>query len=383
MNTGNPIPFEKMKAFREKFLTLLAAVFISAGGYGLCQTTVRSVDETELARTDSYARQLEDFLVDYLVDQYDKRSELLWNRDYSSVDAFLRSVEPNRSRWRSAVIKPPVLVKTAPLHKEPYNIEGVTAEWIELPLGSLTAQAILAFPSKGSIGKVPLIIVQHGIASSPETTFRDGNYHAYAKALLDNGFAVLVPMNLRSYERRNRIERLCRLADVSLPGIELVRVQHLLDAVMDDPRIDQDRIGMWGLSLGGMATMFWMPLEPRIKAGVVSAWFNHRRNKMAIPDDRYSCFLETPEEHAFFTSWLTEFTDHDVVSLICPRPLLIQHGKKDGIAYWPQVVTEFEVARTHYEKLSSGDRIELDLHEGGHEAIIDSGIRFLSRWLGK
>ncbi len=370
-----------MKTFPGKFLILLAAGFLSAGGYGLCQTAVRSDEEIELARTDSYAGQLEDYLVDYLVDQYDKRSEAAWNRDYSSADAFLRSVEPNRSRWRSAVVKPPVLVKTAPLQKKPYNIEGVAAEWIELPLGLLTARAILAFPANTAEGKVPLVIVQHGIGSSPETTFRDGSYYAYAKALLDNGFAVLVPMNLRSVERRNRIERLCRLADVSLPGIELARVQHLLDAVLDDPRIDQDRIGMWGLSLGGMATMFWMPLEPRIKAGVVSAWFNHRRNKMAIPDDRYSCFLETTEEHAFFTAWLTEFTDHDVVSLICPRPLLIQHGKKDGIAYWPQVVSEYEIARTHYEKLSSGDRIELDLHEGGHEAIIESGVRFLAGWL--
>jgi hypothetical protein len=43
---------------------------------------------------------------------------------------------------------------------------------------------------------------------------------------------------------------------------------------------------------------------------------------MAIPDPRYRCFLETNEEHAFFRGWLTEFTDSDVVSVICPRPWL-------------------------------------------------------------
>jgi hypothetical protein len=138
---------------------------------------------------------------------------------------------------------------------------------------------------------------------------------------------------------------------------------------------------MWGVSLGGTATMFWMPLEPRIKVGVVAAWFNHRRNKMAVPDPRYSCFLETKEEHAFFNGWLTEFTDSDVVSLICPRPLLIQTGKQDRIAHWPQVVEEFEASREHYEKLGIADRIEMDLHDGGHVPRIESGIRFLSRWL--
>jgi hypothetical protein len=102
---------------------------------------------------------------------------------------------------------------------------------------------------------------------------------------------------------------------------------------------------------------------------------------MAVPDKRYSCFLDTKEEHAFFRGWLTEFTDHDVVSLICPRPLLIQHGKRDGIAWWPQVVEEFDVARKHYERLGLADRIQMYLHDGGHEACVDSGLKFLTRWL--
>ena len=73
------------------------------------------------------------------------------------------------------------------------------------------------------------------------------------------------PFNLRGGEPRNRIERLARLADTTLPGIELVRMQNLLTEVLKDERIDPDRVGMWGLSLGGLATMFWMPLEERIR----------------------------------------------------------------------------------------------------------------------
>jgi dienelactone hydrolase len=336
----------------------------------------------ETARTNAYAAQLEDYLRNYLVDRYEERSSGAWTRDYSCTDAFLRSVEPNRRRWESVVIKPPHLEKSGPLIKKPFRIGSTDGEWIELPLGMITAQAFLAFPEAGNNQeKFPLVIVQHGIGSTPETPFREGAYHAYARELLDAGFAILVPMNLMSVERRNRIERLCRLADISLPGIELVRLQNLLDVVLTDPRIDAGRVGMWGVSLGGMATMFWMPLEPRIKAGVVSAWFNQRRAKMVIPDDRYVSFLVTEEDHAFFTGWLTEFSDHDLVSLICPRPLLIQHGKKDRIAWWPQVIEEFDVARSHYEKLGIADRMQMDLHEGEHEAIVRSGIEFMTRWL--
>ncbi|MHB8902072.1 MAG: dienelactone hydrolase family protein [Thermoguttaceae bacterium] len=374
----------------------LPALLLSAG---LAVVAVRGSEPAPLAesaeggaaafeqeRTDAYAEQLEGYLRKWLVDDYPERAGRAWHRDYSSVEAFLKSVEPNRRRWQ-AVIRPLALQKTGDLQRRPHPLLGEGgSEWLTLPLGGLTAEGLLALPEgAGPDHSVPLVIAQHGIGSCPERTFgvldEGDHYHRYAQALLDAGFAVLAPMNLRSVERRNRIERLCRLADTSLSGIELARMQRLLDEVVKDPRLDGDRIGMWGVSLGGMATMFWMPLEPRIKAGVVAAWFNDRPNKMAVPDARYSCFLETDEDHAFFQGWLTEFGDSDVTSLICPRPLLVQAGKLDRIAHWPQVAAEFERSRMHYERLGMADRIQIDLHEAGHEPRIESGVVFLSRWL--
>ncbi|GEO06015.1 hypothetical protein AAE02nite_36790 [Adhaeribacter aerolatus] len=368
------------KRFYKPLLCLLATFLLIQPFKAASQGNKLISDEAETVRTDAYEKQLENYLQHYLVDEYEARSAKAWNRDYSSPEALIRSVEPNRRRWE-AVLSPPMLAKTGPLARKPYPLGDVQGEWIELPLGLLTAQAVLAFPAKASKQKpVPLIIVQHGIGSSPETSFSPGGYHEYAKGLLKAGFAVLVPMNLRSVERRNNIERYARLAGTSLPGIELVRVQHLLDVVLADPRVDAERVGMWGVSLGGMATMFWMPLEPRIKAGVVSGWFNERRNKMVIKDSRYSSFAPT-EEHAFFNGWLTEFTDYDAVSMIAPRPLMIQHGKKDGIAHWPQLIEEYDKAKVHYQKLNMPEKIELTLHEGGHEAVVDDGVKFMARWL--
>ncbi len=340
----------------------------------------------EKARTNAYAKQLEACLQRWLVDEYPARAQKAWKRDYASVEAFLASVEPNRMRWR-AILGPPDLEATGSLERRPHRpLADLKGEWLRLPLGPLQAEALLVVPASAK-GPVPLVIAQHGIGSFPERVFGvmdEGDaYHSYARELVKAGFAVLAPLNLRSQERRNRIERLCRLADTTLPGIELTRLQRLLDVVLPDERIDGKRVGMWGVSLGGLATMFWMPLEPRIQAGVVCAWFNHRRNKMAIPDKRYSCFLDTREEHAFFRGWLTEFADYDAISLICPRPVLIQTGKRDGIAHWPQVIEEFEVSKQHYERLGMPERIEMDLHDGGHEARVESGVTFLKRWLMK
>jgi hypothetical protein len=342
--------------------------------------------DTEEQRTGAYAAELEAWLRDYLVTQYPQRAAQAWQRDYSSPEAYARSVESQREGWRK-VVKPPVLVKTGEVRRIPHApLAELKAQWWSIPLGGLKAEGVFAVPESASREKpVPLVIVQHGIGSFPERNFgvmdQGDSYHSYARELVQSGFAVLAPLNLRSVERRNRVERLCRLADLSLPGIELVRMQRLLDEAAGDPRIASDRIGMWGLSLGGLATMFWTPLEPRIKAAVVAGWFNHRCHKMVIPDQRYSCFLETKEEHAFFQGWLTAFSDADVASLICPRPLLIQTGKKDGIAWWPMVEEECEAAREHYRRLGIGDRFELDLRDGGHETHVESGLRFLTKWL--
>lgn len=337
-------------------------------------------------RNDHYASQLEAHLRQWLIGDYEARSARAWNRDYSGPDALVRSVAPNRERWR-ALLNPPALRKTGDLKRRPHPaVADIGGEWITLPLGDLRAEGILVLPAQASAQTpVPLIIAQHGIGSTPESPFGppEAAYHSYGRELVKAGFAVLAPFNLRSIPSRNRVERLARLGGTTLPGLEFSRLQHLLDAVLADPRIDSDRVGMWGVSLGGMATMFFTPLEPRIKASVVSAWFNHRATKMAQSDPDYTSFFDTTEEHAFFNGWLTEFADHDIASLICPRPLLVDHGKKDRIADWHDLEKEFATARTHYEKLGMAERASLHLHDGGHEASAETGVLFMKKWLGK
>lgn len=337
-------------------------------------------------RNSLYFVELENYFRDEIVAGYEDRAKEAWNRDYSSLEAYERSVEENRKRWRD-VLNPPDFVPTGDVEIEPYDhiIEGIDAKWIRIPInGGLRAEAILAMPE--ATGKKPcLVIAQHGIGSSPEKTFGlddgGGLYHSYARELIKEGYAVLSPFNLATVPYRNRIQRMATMIGTTLPGLELKRVQILLDYIFDSGQVDPKGAGIWGISLGGFATQLWMPLEKRIIAGVSCAWFNSRLLKMVIPDPRYSCFLNTQEEHAFFGNWLSEFTDSDLISLICPRAFLAQTGKADRIAWWPQVVEEFNRTKEHYEKLGIGDKIAMDLHEGGHEIRIKSGLSWMDKWL--
>jgi hypothetical protein len=113
-------------------------------------------------------------LKEYLVDQYSERSSSAWNRDYSSIDAFLRSVEPNRGRLGIKGRKAACVEKKRVIGEKQYVIEGIQAEWYRIASWAGHCPGILAFPPNSpKAEKLPLVIVQHGIGSTPETTFRE------------------------------------------------------------------------------------------------------------------------------------------------------------------------------------------------------------------
>ncbi len=337
-------------------------------------------DRQHLLRTET-----EDFLRG-LHEAYPERQREYWHRDYSSTEAFLKSVEPNRERWLAAVgdFGAPI-ADMNPLLEPWLENEDMIGWWLTFDLyPGYRGRATLVLPKKAQ-GPLPLVICQHGIGSSPERVFGflddSSIYHGYGQAVVRAGYAVVAPCNVTEGAPRARYTRLCTMLGKTLWGLEIARTSRLLDYCETRPEIDTSRIGMWGISLGGAYTIFTMPLEPRIKAGIICAWFNHRIKKMVIDDPRYSCFLSVNEEHIWIPGWLREFTDSDLISLICPRAVMSQTGKADGISWWPFVQEEFAASREHYDRLGYGDRIELDLHEGGHEIHVDEGLRFLDKWL--
>ena len=328
----------------------------------------------------------EDFLR-AVSEAYSERAAECWQRDYSSPEAYAASVQPNRERWLAAVgdwgAPDPEM---APLVEPCAENEHFRAHWITLNLyGNLRGRGVLAVPTQGE-GPFPLVIAQHGIGSSPERVFGFGDdamlYHCYGQRLAEAGYAVLAPMNVTGSKPRQRLTRMTTMLGKTLWGLEIAKIKRLLDYAETREELDLGRVAMWGISLGGAYTMFTMPLEPRIKVGICTAWFNHRIKKMVIDDPRYSCFLSVDEDHIFIPGWLREFSDSDLVSLIAPRPFMSQTGKADGIAWWPFVMEEAQRAREHYVRLGlEPERMALDLHEGGHEIRVREGLEFLRRWL--
>jgi dienelactone hydrolase len=316
--------------------------------------------------------------------QYPDRSRNRWHRSYVSVSDYLTSVRPNRQEW-SALLQPPDgLVQTTDIE---IHVGQAREKTISLSFNpSLTLQALYLEPDPTFSPPFPLVLFQHGIGGTPEMVMGHGDtqplsYHAIGKLLVKEGFAVLATKAVNDFCGRGRINRMALLLGSNIWALEVLAIRTLLHHAMPHLDVDPERLAMWGFSMGGAHTLYTMPLEPILKVGIVSAWFNQRCNKMVVEDPRYSCFLSVDEEHAFLPGMLTGYSDQDLVSLICPRPLLIQTGESDDIAWPPLVEEEFAAAKSHYDFLNLSERIQWDRFKGGHEIRPLSAISFLKKWL--
>jgi hypothetical protein len=298
------------------------------------------------------------------------------------LEAYDKSVQKYKKMWSETIGEFKFDKEFNSVHKPFFEDDEVKADLISIELDSnLKARGVLAFP-KNRKPPFPLVIAQHGLTSSPSTVFGFNDQRSIYHALLRSGYAVLAPANVSDLHPRARLHRLCLLLGSTIAGLEVGKTRRLIDYINTLPEVDTDKIAMWGISLGGYYTMFTMPLEPRIKVGIVTAYFNDRFRKMAVSSPLWSCFLDADEEYIWIPGWFKGgFTDSNLISLICPRPVQIQQGKADGIGWWPLQEKEFEKTGMPYEKLSKKDSIEYISHEGGHEILVDDGLSFLDRWI--
>lgn len=249
--------------------------------------------------------------------------------------------------------------------------------WIETHPG-LRTYAILSLPS--SPGPHPLILAQHGGAGAPEQVMalngKSANYRDLGQRLRQRQFAVLAPQLSLSWGKdmglgsdQYAIENALRHLGGSLAALEATRLLRCFDYVSDRDDIDASRLGMAGLSYGGFYTLLVAALDTRIRAAYSSCFFNDRY--------RYAWGDLVWKGSAF------RFLDPELASLIAPRPLYIDLGRKDEIFLTPGTEAAHKQLSEIYARSGKPENLTFHIHEGGHEVDPDDApIDFLERHLG-
>lgn len=108
----------------------------------------------------------------------------------------------------------------------------------------------------------------------------------------------------------------------SLAGMRVRDGMRLIDYLESVPEADTARLGVMGISGGGMLTFFHAAVDTRIKATVISGYYSSFRDSI-LAMNHCTC--------NFVPGLLNIGEMTDLVGLLLPRPMLIETGTHDPI----------------------------------------------------
>ena len=126
-----------------------------------------------------------------------------------------------------------------------------------------------------------------------------------------------------------------------------------MDYFIEKERINAEKIGVAGLSYGGMYAVHFTAAETRVKACYSCSWVN-------------DCFVHSWADWSYFNAQKT-FATAETLALIAPRPLVVAMGDKDNIFDHRLTVTECEKAKAYYKATGAEERLKYILFDGVHE----------------
>jgi dienelactone hydrolase len=284
------------------------------------------------------------FLLRKLDESVEKRGRH-WNRDFSSAEAYSRSIEPNRKRLAHILgmrdprvsFEAPELVgtiKDSALIAKGKNYEIFAIRWPVLsdpgPAMSnavcVFGEGLLAVPS-GDRRSTASVIVMPDADQTPEQWFgiEDGlsSESQVARRLAESGCRVVVPTlvsrDLKQYRgakltNREFLYRPAFELGRHLIGYELHKVLAIVDWFEKEAGDSDPSIGIIGYGEGGGLALYVSALDKRIDATCVSAYFDNRNDVWRQPIDRNVFGL------------LDQFGDAELASMIAPRALYVSNA---------------------------------------------------------
>ena len=372
-----------MKAIFPLLFLAFTQVFFSPSLESAAASILVGSNEVERIQKQQYD-ELEKYFDSRLERSRQERTKY-WQRNFSSLKAYEKSIESKRQDlWRLLGGDTYRLVPLKPRVEMLGETERFEAFRLWLPVTEgFQAVGVLLRP-KGP-GPFPAVICIHGMTGTPESlsglTEAEDYHRNLGRRAVDAGFLVFAPLDMNNFKKRSWLDRKAQLVGERLQALEQVKIRRVVDYLERRPDVAKNRIGAYGISWGGRTVMYLAALDRRIAAAAISGHFNDFVPKMVTPSPHYTAFIQTPEDYAFFPNQANRFSDADVVSMICPRPVLIEQGREDKVVHWPMSVSAFAEVTEIYRKLKIEDRAEHHIFEGGHVMHGDAPLRFLQKHL--
>ena len=274
-----------------------------------------------------------------------ERRAAKWHRDFSSPEAYVKSIEPNRERFKKiiGVVDERVKVECGSMEKRldgnpVATCVGYKIYAVRWPvLAGVDAEGLLLEPDKAVVANV---VALPDCDSTPEQAagLDDSASQGvrFAGRLAGNGCRVLVPLlmdrrdaysgnpaiRMTNQPHREFIYRTAFEMGRHIIGYEVQKVLAAVDwfgtlhgmvaGVPGAKPVSPLPVGIIGYGEGGLVAFYAAAADDRIKATVVSGYFQPREQVWKEPIYRNVFAL------------LGEFGDAEIASLVTPRPLIIE-----------------------------------------------------------
>lgn len=230
-------------------------------------------------------------------------------------------------------------------------------------------KAILTLPKatdEAPRQQYPAVVCIHGHAGHRRIVYApESLYAGFATTLAENGY-VTISTDVGQHEVYEDGR--------TLMGERLWDVLRCADYLQSLPQVDAERLGCGGLSLGGEMAMWLGAMDPRMKVTVSSGFLT----KMSGIDNANCCLCWK------FPGLVENFEFCDIYSMMAPRALMCQNGRKERApGGFPVDVArlEMEKIRRAYGVFDAEKHVVLDVHPGGHVYVPPTAQKFMDQYL--